>query len=495
MIKPIKSILIAILLLHALTIFAQEKIRLYTFDEVISLASQQSIDALIAKNSFNASYWQYRSHKALMLPSLNMAATIPDFNRSISPITLPDGSLQFVDQTNMSNFLNFNIRQNIALTGGQIYVSSNLQRLDVLTDSTITSYLTNPINIGIRQPVFAYNSLKWERKIEPLRYEEAKKTYIKNLEDINIKAVNRFFDLALAQINVRISEINYSNNDTLYNISQGRYNMGKIAQNDLLQMELNLLNSKSALNDARLRLSDKEFSLRSFLGIKEEVKIELVIPDSIPGIEINLKKAIDEATKNNPEIVRMSRRLIEAESEVARARAENRFSANIIANYGLAQSAGTLPEAYKDPRNAQTVSFGIEIPILDWGLGKGKYKMAESNQEVVRNQIEQEGIDFEQNIFLEVAQFNMQAEQVMISSKANEVAQNSYEVSKDRFYIGKITVTDLNLALKEKDSAKRQYLTSLWEYWIYYYNMRRQTLYDFERNLPLTEAFEKLIVK
>jgi len=493
MIQIQKSLIIVILWFYIPIVVAQEKVHVFSLDDVIQLASEQSLDALIAKNSFNASYWQFRSHKALMLPSLNMSATVPDFNRAISQITMPDGSLEFKDQKNMSNYLNFNINQNISLTGGQIYLNTNVQRLDVLTDSVMTSYLTNPINIGLRQPIFAYNSLKWEKKIEPLKYEEAKKTYIKTLEDINIKAVNRFFDLALAQINLVISETNYSNNDTLYNISKGRYNMGKIAQNDLLQMELNLLNSKSALNEARFTLRDKEFSLRSFLGIKDEVGIELSIPDSIPGISIDVQKAIDEAKKNNPEIIRMSRQLIEAESNVARARAENRFNANIVANYGLTQSAANLPDAYKDPRNAQMVSFGIEIPILDWGLGKGKFKMAQSNQEVIKYQIEQQGIDFEQNIFLEVAQFNMQAEQVLISSKANEVAQSSYEVSKNRFYIGKITVTDLNLALKEKDGAKRTHLSSLWEFWSFYYNIRRLTLYDFDKQQQLIESFDKLI--
>ncbi len=495
MINTIKTLILINFILAFPKLTAQENVYRFSLDDVIKLAANQSLDALIAKNTFNANYWQFRSHKALMLPSLNMAATIPDFNRAISQITMPDGSLEFVDQTNMSNFLSFNINQNIPLTGGQIYINSNLQRLDVLTDSVMTSYLTTPINIGLRQPVFAYNSLKWEKKIEPLKYEEAKKNYVKTLEDINLKAVNRFFDLALAQINVTISETNYQNNDTLYNISVGRYNLGKIAQNDLLQMELNLLNSKSALNEARFNLRDREYSLRSFLGIKDDYKIELVIPDSIPKLEINIQDAIDKAKKNNPDIVRMSRQLIEAESEVAKARAENRFNANIIANYGLTQSSDYLSDAYKNPKDRQMLSFGIDIPIIDWGMGKGKYKMAQSNEEVVKNQIEQQRIDFEQNIFLEVAQFNMQAEQVIINTKANEVAQSSFEVSKNRFYIGKITVTDLNLALKEKDGAKRTQLASLYQYWSYYYNIRRLTLFDFQQQQTLIESLDKLIKK
>lgn len=472
---------------------AQENTRVLSLNDVIEMANENSLDALIAKNSFRASYWTYRSYRSTLLPSLNMSAVVPDFTRAISQITLPDGSLEFVEQKNMSNYLNFDIQQNIPLTGGQLYVNTDFQRLDILEDSTVTSYLTSPINIGLSQPIFSYNSLKWEKKIEPLKYKEAKKNYVKATEDIKVKAVNRFFNLALAQINVSIAETNYENNDTLYNISKGRYNMGKIAQNDLLQMELNLLNSKSELNEARLDLKVKEFSLRSFLMIKDEVKIELIVPSVTPELEVDTKKAIEEAKKNNPEIIGMERQLIEAESDVAKARAENRFNANIIANFGLTQSADNIPDAYKDPRDKQRISFGIEIPIIDWGKGRGKYKVAQSNQEVIKSTVEQQTIDFEQNVFLEVAQFNLQDEQVNLKAKADTIAQSSYEVSKSRYFIGKISVTDLNISLREKDSAKRSYIQSLWQYWIYYYNIRRLTLYDFEKDIQLTEEFDELI--
>lgn len=481
------------LLINSQSAYSQNKIMTMSLTDVIEMANESSLDAMIAKNSFRASYWAYRSHRATLLPSLNLSAILPDFNRSISQIILPDGSAEFVEQRNMSNYLSLDIKQNIALTGGQVFINTDMQRLDVISDSTITSYLTNPINIGLRQPIFSYNSFKWEKKIEPLKYQEAKKTYIKAREDVNSKAVNLFFNLALAQINVTIAETNYSNNDTLYKISTGRYNLGKIAQNDLLQMELNLLNSKSALNEARLTLRNNEYSLRSFLGIKEDVKIELLVPSEIPELEINAQKAIDEAKKNNPEMVKMDRQLIEAESDVARARAENRFSADLVANYGFTQKANNLPDAYVDPRDKQRISFGIEIPIVDWGQGRGKYKMARSNQEVIKSRVEQQTIDFEQNVFLEVAQFNMQSEQVEIKAKSDTIAQSSYEVSKNRYFIGKISVTDLNIALREKDSAQRNHIEALWQYWSQYYNIRRLTLYDFENEILLTEQFEKLI--
>jgi outer membrane protein TolC len=457
------------------------------------LALDQSPDAILAKHRYRSSYWQYRTHKAEFLPSLNLDANIPNINRSISRITLPDGSDAFIQRSLANSSLGLSVQQNVSLTGGQFFINSNLQRIDLLSDSTSTSYLSTPISIGFTQPLFGFNSYKWQRKVEPLQYEIAKKQYIESIEDISLKAVEYFFDLALAKINLNIAETNYSNNDTLYKIAQGRYNIGTIAQNDLLQMELNFLNSGLSLNQTKFALESTMSSLRSFLGFNDKVIIEIDIPKDIPQFMVDLEKAKEEAIKNNPEILSLQKQLIEAERDVARAKSENLFNANLIASYGLTQSAYDLNAVYENPQDQQQITVGLQIPIVDWGLGKGKYKMAQSAQEVAKASVQKAMTDFEQSIFLKVMQFNMQAGQVKIATKSDTVAQMRYEITKQRFLIGKINVTDLTIALTEKDGAKRDYISALRNYWNSYFFIRRVTLFDFEKQQPLNVEFDKLL--
>ncbi|MEE9461716.1 MAG: TolC family protein, partial [Bacteroidales bacterium] len=87
----------------------------------------------------------------------------------------------------------------------------------------------------------------------------------------------------------------------------------------------------------------------------------------------------------------------------------------------------------------------------------------------------------------------LQDDQLRIAAKTDTVAQLRYNVTKQRFYIGKIDVTDLNIALTERDNATRNYLAALQNYWSYFFNIRRLTLYDFQRDLPLNENFEALV--
>ncbi len=466
---------------------------LLTLDEVINLAKEQSYDALIAKHSFRGSYWQYRSFKASYLPALSLSGTAVGFDNSISQ-EWQDGEQVLVEHnTNQSN-LNLSLNQNIGLTGGRIFMQSNLMQVDNF-ESSLRYFTSSPVTIGFSQPLFGFNQLKWDRKIEPVKYEEARKQYVETMEQVSLKAVNNFFDLILAQINYVIAENNFDNADTLYHIAQGRFNIGTIAQNELLQMELSFLNAKSELRQSKLNLEISEFRLRSFLGFNESVKIELVVPTDKPDLEIDYSVALREALKNNSEILSYDRQMIQAERDVARAKAERGFKLDLFAQYGLNTSANEANNIYTNPDNSLNstqLNVGFAIPILDWGQGTGRVKMAQSKQEVIATSVRQNKIDFEQDVYLKVKQFNIQGEQLLNAQKADTIAQYRYEVSKQRFLIGKIDVLELNVAFTEKDQKRRAYVSALRNYYSYYFNIRKITLFDFINNKPILSDIESL---
>lgn len=475
------------------TTFGQSGVKQLNLKQVIDLALEQSPDAVLAKHRFRSSYWEYRSYRSSMLPSLTLNSDVLNMNNSISSITQPDGSevYQRVQKNNSS--LGLTLNQNVGFTGGNFFVYSGLARTDDFrVDSLPTSYMSTPLSIGYSQPAFQFNPYKWQKKIEPLKYEEAKREYIFRLEIISERAVDYFYNLALAQLNVEITESNFHNNDTIYKIAQGRYNIGTIAENELLQIELAYLNSKSSLAQAKINLEIAQFRLRSFLGFNNLVEIRLEIDKTVPLFEVPLDKALDMARLNSGDLIALERRLYEAQRDVARAKAENRFNANFYAALGLNQAAPVIDQAYKDPNNRQQFTVGVEIPLIDWGEGKGRLRMAQSNEEVVRTQVKQERIDFEQNVLLKIMQFNEQDNQLLITAKADTIARKRYEVAKQRFLIGKIDVLDLNVASTEKDEALRNYLRAQKTFWTYYYNIRQLTLYDFINDASIGADFENL---
>lgn len=491
--KRIKVLFFSVLVFATASITFSQELKRLTLEDVIRIAEEQSPNALIAKHRFRASYWQYRTFIAEYRPSLTLTGTVPDYSTAYSRVW-NSGTNQwvYVSTDVLQTTGSLSLSQNIGLTGGSISVNSDLT-FERDRERGLDNFITSPLGVRLTQPLFRYNQLRWQKKIEPIKYEEARKTYLRNVEDVHIMAVQYFFGLALAQINREIAQTNMQNADTLYQIAKGRYNLGTIAEDELLQMELSYLNAGTAINESEINLRDREIRLRSFLGFNQNVRLELIIPNEIPDLQVEVSEVLRLAEENNPDLIALERQLLEAQSSVAQAKAEKGLNANLTASYGLRDKDPLFDLAYDKPNQQQSIRVGFTLPILDWGLGRGRYKMAKSSQELTQAQVEQSRIDFEQNLLLDVQQFNLQDDQVKIAAKADTVAAKMYEVTKQRFLIGKIDVLELNNADTKKDQNKRSYIQSLNNYWNYFYNIRSLTLYDFLNRKPLETDYEKLV--
>ncbi len=470
-----------------------QELKKLTFEEVIRLAEEQSPNALIAKHRFRASYWQYRTFVAQYRPSLTLTGSTPDYSTAYSRVWNSNTEQYDYISTNILQTIgSLSLAQNIGLTGGSLSLQSDLT-LENDFENDQHKYITAPLSIRLMQPLFRYNELKWEKKTEPLRYESAKKAFLGNMEAVHMQAVQYFFSLSLAQINKQIAEMNYLNADTLWRMAQGRYNLGTIAEDELLQMQLSWLNSETSRKQAEMNLRDREIRLRSFLGFNETVRLELILPNKIPDLQIDAQEVLELAHVNNPEILNQQLTLLTAQSSVAQAKAEKGLNANLTASFGLRDQDPVFSSAYSQSNQQQTIRLGITLPILDWGLGQGRYRMAQSSLELAQVQSQQALVDFDQNLLLDVEQFNLQAEQVAIAAKSDTVAAKMYEVTKQRFLIGKIAVLELNNADTKKDENKRAYVMALQNYWNYFFNIRSLSLYDFINRKPLESDYEKLI--
>lgn len=465
---------------------AQESVT-YKLDDVVRIAQEQSPDALMAKHRYRRSYWEFRTFKATYLPNLRLDATMPNINRTINAVQAQDGTSIYTPQSYTNYSVSLSVDQKIGFTGGSVFLSSGLQRMDnYLSDTSTTGYLSNMISIGFRQPLFAFNRYKWDKHIEPMKYEEARRTYIEANEEVASSAINYFFTLLIAQVDLEISLKNKSNYDTLFRIAQGRYSLGKIAENDLLQLELSLLKAQAAVEKTQLNYENALFVFKSYLRLTGDQTIILIPPTETRHFVVPAQTAIEQAKDNTSAGIEFQRRMLEAESGVNQAKMDGRFDAELFAMFGLTQTSDNVPDAYKNPLDEERVSLGITIPILDWGMARGKIKMAESNMDLVQTAVEQDKIDFEQNIFIESLQFNMQERQLLIAAKSDTVAQKRYNITQKRYMIGKVNdVLELKNAQIDNDNARMGYYRALRTYWNSYYQIRKLTLYDFEKMRPI----------
>lgn len=459
-------------------------LREYSLDQIIKMVQNESPFALRAETRKENGYWNYRTYLSNYRPQVVLDGQLPDFSRVNQAVTQPDGSIEFRRLNQNFTSLGVGIRQPIGFTGGRLFLRSELERFDNF-ENEVTSYSGNPAVIGLIQPLFAFNELKWDREVEPLRYEESLKEYAEELERIAVTATRLYFDVLLSQVNLDLAERNRANNDTIYQITQGRYNLGKIGEDELLRIEFELITSRQQVAQAQLDLESSTLSLRSYVGIKDDEPFALLLPDEIPEFDIDEDIAITEALKNNPDGIGFERRIKEAEREVARAKGNTGLNANLVARYGLTNRANQFPDLYTNPENQQRLSIDFEIPIIDWGRRKARVNQAQAFYELETNTVTQDRINFEQQVYTLVRTLKMQRKQVEISLVSNDIADRKYEISRQRYLIGKTSITDLIIQLQEKDRARRDYISALDDFWNNFYDLRRATLYDFAADQSL----------
>lgn len=461
-------------------VFSQE-IKKITLEDCIAIAQERSPLAHIAKNNQKNRYLNYKAFNAGLLPQINLTANVPGLSRSITQIRQNDGTYQFMPISQLNSSGGLKINQIFAATGTQISIFSGLTRFDQLENNEFLQWGATPLQIAIIQPLFQYNSLYWDNEIEELKFNKSESEYTQDMENIAQMATQKFFDVYIAQMNVRNAEFNVATNDTLFILSKGRYNVGKIAENDLLQSELALLNARNDLENAKLEQNNAIEELSLYLNIKE-TNYEIVPPLEFRQFEVSIDKAIDEAVKNRPTLVDLNIKELEAERSLNSIESKYGFSATVSAGFGYNQSAGVLQDAYKNLFEQQDVNINLQIPLFLWGKSSAEIEVAMNNQQNVSNQNEQDRKKFEIDVRYQVSKFKLLQNQVILAQKADTIATRRFDVAKNRYIIGKIDMTQLFIAQNEKDNAFRTFIQTLRSYWIAYYDLRKQTLYDFEKN-------------
>lgn len=445
-----------------------------TLSETVEMAQQQSNDALAAKHSLEAAEWNYRYYQANYLPSVSLSSS-PSLNRQVSSITQPDGTNVFVRQNQLSTDLSLSISQNVALTGGRLFVNSNIYRQDEFEQHT-HGYSSVPFSVGYQQSIFGHNSLKWARRTEPLRVRIARKQYQETMELVAARASNYFFSLASAQTNLDIARQNYAVSDTLHQYALRRYERGSITENEMLQLEVSRLTEETNQLNAEAEVEESMLALKSYLGIKDAVSLRVVPDTLIHDVIIDANEALELALSNNPDPEQLRLNVLESQSSLAAAKANRGLKVDLYVQFGLSQTGTTLGEAFSKPLNQQYGSLTLSLPLLDWGRGKGQVRVAKSRLELTRTQSEQAMEDFRLNVLKMVRQYNLQGYRVRIAYRTRETALRRYEVARWLYVQGRSSLLELNTSINEKDNAQRAFIGALQTYWSLYYGLRSLTL-------------------
>ena len=382
------------------------------------------------------------------------------------------------------------LSQNFDLTGGTFFVDSELGYIRNFWENTYTQFNSVPVRVGYSQALFGFNSFKWEKKIEPLKFEKVKKQFLYRQQEIAESTVQYFFNYAQAEKEHELALENLLSADTLYTIGLERQKISAISEADVLTLKLDRINAQNTLKNVELNLKDARFAFITFLNLDKNKGYTLKLPDRTNDIPVIVDDALIYAQNNNPDYLAYQQEILEVEREVDRNR-KAAFGASVSASVGFNQVADNFAGAYRRPLQQDIFTVSLSIPILDWGVRKGRVNMAKSNLGVTRFSIQQKRQNLEPELISAIDNFDNQKELISSAKEVLSLADEAYRINKKRFIVGKADISTLTLSLNRYKESQRNYLNTLKYYWSGYFKIRKLTLYDFEKQKEISALLEQ----
>jgi hypothetical protein len=343
-----------------------------TLQQVIALAQKQGLQARAVLDTRDAARWRDRAFNARLMPQLSLAGTLPDYQRAIMPVIQPTGRRCFVAHTD-----DVGPQHGVVAIAPITGVRSSSRPACSAWTSVATSIALLQLDartVGLRQEIFRPNALKWDSREQDLVADTADRQYLEAREDVALSAANAFFDVHSARLALDNAVEKVAVNDTLFNLNKGRFEVGKIGENDLLQSELALLQARAQTDAAKLAFDQATAALKRLLSLPPDSPFEIMPPTEVPLTEVDTALAVQQALKNQSLVTSNELQSVQAKRALTEAKLNNGFGATVTATVGFNQQATVLDAAYRDLAQRQQYGVRVQMPIVQWGIERGRWK-------------------------------------------------------------------------------------------------------------------------
>lgn len=216
---------------------------------------------------------------------------------------------------------------------------------------------------------------------------------------------------------------------THYDVAQGAFAVGKVAQVDVLRAEVQLANVRQAELKARNRLQVAWQDLHYAMGEAEDTPLTLAEEESPPPAPAAREAALQEAFAGHPEWASSADEIRRAAAEARAARAAGRPSLSLASRYYREGSGPSL--------NLHNWELGLQfqMPLYDAGISaattaqaRAREEAATARRERLRQRIVQEVTDAVLTLDDALARWKVTEQAVALARQVLTIEQERYRV-------------------------------------------------------------------
>lgn len=480
-------VLLAILILSKHESFAQ---RIYlTLDQAIELSQNSNNYELLQADSL-INYYNDRLFKIKVLPKIDLNATLPNLNNSISPITLTDGSEKYVDRFYSSTNVGLSVSQLVPFTGGTLSLSSALDRLDNFNPERSLSYNLNLINFTYSQKITGYNQYKWEKKLHKIQKNIDNIQLIQKKEYIKGDVVNLFFSLYIEQRRLELNEFVLELAKYVYERAVKLYEVQQISEEDLLETEIEYHKAQNNNNDMAISMARQKLADYLNLNNGKELWVNFS-PTCLGEYKFNFDpiKLIDQAVQYSTDISREYDKL-QNEQKLKDINNDSRPSVSLSVGGGINSQADNFSAVMDSKSRRFNVVLSLSVPLFNWGSNK-------INKSVVLQEIHKSNIQYETTKMDDLALYSYDLKSINIllseikEDKALlELLNKRLDLIKTSVQYGKIDMSKIIQAERQLIQSHMNYVNKIKNVFSLVYKYRAMALIDIRDNSNVVEFID-----
>src|SRR5690625_5297927 len=459
-----------------------------TLEDVIDISLSGSPEIELADIRYAIANLQYNRFAIFLRPSLTLNADTPILNRTISVINQPAGREASVDGCTIRNRVGASLDYQMASTGGRVYVATSIERLDVFRTEAFPyskSYFFTPVTIGLEQPLFQFNAIKWQKEILQRQEEQTDAGRILEQEKVVYDVVSAFNELELIRRNMELMRNKIEDARSLIGIKEKLFMRGSGSLAEMKQLALDTLRTSIDYQAVRLDYENKNRELMDLCGLDRK---HLLIPVSTAEIylpSVDLNTAVDQAIHNRARSSGIRLRMAEANRDIEQAEKDRGVALDISASLGINNTAETFSGLQYHFLDRELLSVGLRMPITDWGRRRINRQLANIQLDHLQKTLDEEERSITRQVIDLYRHYDFLREKMEVNTIALRTAEEIYESVRDQYLRGSIDWVSLQQNRSNLDNAILIFHQTRADAVRTYYQIRSLVLYDFERNEPL----------
>ncbi|MCA9731404.1 MAG: TolC family protein [Deferribacteres bacterium] len=462
--------------------------RLMTLEDCISIAMSNSIRVKQLRQSLVQSQKNLQSARASYKSNSELVfSSLPNYQRTEQKIPQLTGGYLFSQQDNITFQGDLYVNQPIPLLDGTFSLVGSMERFDQNLSNAFssadegTSYSPN-LTLQYQQPLFTYNRLKTGVRRAELNLEESASSYSRSQLELVYNITIGFFNLFKAQRQVEIDYSQVEQSQNAYNIGRKKQQAGLLAEIDVLRLEIDLANAQNTLSSSEALLEQNQDNFKNLIGLAINDSLKVTAGLDYQPVDLSVEAAVEKSLQYRTELRSDEISIELGELSVVETEAQREIKGQLYARYGLLNRANEISNAFRDFNDDRSIVVSLEVPLWDWK--RNAYSVQAQEASLQSRKLAQTDRFNTIQIEVRTAVRNLKSadKRVQITKRSEDLAQKNYHISLLKFENGDLSSQELALEQNRLTTARTNYLNAVIDYKQALADLRRKTLWDFEKN-------------